>query len=246
MIIQALNAGKNVFIEKPLCLTKEELENIIKTYNSANKNKPVSLMVGFNRRFAPLTIKAKKLLGTNPGPVNVIITCNAGFIPKNHWLNDPAVGGGRLIGEACHFIDLFSFLANSPITSVYAANTGNQRDIAAESFSITLKCENGSLGIINYFANGSKKWPKERVEIYSNGRVLCIDNFRKLTGAGIKLPGNGIMPKQDKGHEAECREWVDAMTKGLAAPIPFEHTINSFLAVFAAKESVQENTAIAL
>jgi predicted dehydrogenase len=222
-VIAALKAGKHVFVEKPLCLTLEGLDGIRSalTARSSQADKPVHpiLMVGFNRRFSPHIQKIKQLLNTVIAPKSLIMTVNAGAIPPDSWTQDPHSGGGRIIGEACHFIDLLRFLVDAPIAefdlSYVASST---RDTAT----ITLKFADGSVGTIHYFSNGSKSFPKERLEVFTAGRVLALDNFRKLTGYG--WPGFSKMNlwSQDKGQVACVRAFVDSIHQGeqSAGPIP--------------------------
>lgn len=213
-VLRALAAGKHVFVEKPLALTLDELSRI----EAATLAAPGRLlMVGFNRRFAPQVKRIHELLAGAPGPKSFVMTVNAGAIPANHWTQDPAVGGGRIVGEACHFIDLLRHLAGVPITAHGArAMAGATRDSAT----ITLEFEDGSIGTIHYLANGSKAFPKERLEVFAAGRVLQLDNFRRLKGFG--WPGFGSMNlwRQDKGQTACALAFVDAVRHGRAAPIP--------------------------
>ncbi|MDJ1484964.1 bi-domain-containing oxidoreductase [Cytophagaceae bacterium YF14B1] len=232
--IQALQAGKHVFVEKPLVLTEEELQQVV-----AEKEKSsLSVMVGFNRRFAPLSQKAKKLLGNTSEPVNIVITVNAGFIPANHWTQNMAIGGGRIIGEGCHFIDLVQFFSSSQITEVFASALGTSPSQNTDNTSITLKCHNGSQGVVNYFANGHKSYSKERIEIYSQGRVLILDNFRKLEGYGFK-GFSSASGKQDKGHAVQFEQYIRFLKEGGVQPIDFQEIVNSTQATFAALKSLQ-------
>jgi len=231
--VQALQAGKHVFVEKPLVLTEAELQNTI----SEQAKTARSVMVGFNRRFAPLSQKAKKLVGNTAEPINIVITVNAGFIPASHWTQNPAIGGGRIIGEACHFIDLVQFFSSSPIATVMASAMGTHPAQNADNVSILLKCRNGSQGVVNYFANGHKSYAKERVELYSQGRVLVLDNFRKLEGYGFK-GFSSASGRQDKGHQAQFEQYLSFLKNGGVPPIPFEQIVNSTQATFAAVRSL--------
>jgi len=207
-VVAALQTGKHVFVEKPLCLSLVELEEIRAA--SFASDEELILMVGFNRRFSPHIQKIKQLLDTVTAPKSFIMTVNAGAIPADHWTQDSESGGGRIIGEACHFIDLLRFLAASPITefdrSFMASTT---RDTAT----IVLKFADGSVGTIHYLANGSKSFPKERLEVFTAGRVLALDNFRKLTGYG--WPGFSKMNfwSQDKGQVACVKAFVDSIRR---------------------------------
>ena len=216
--IKALEAGKHVFVEKPLCLTKPELADIEAAYaRSANGTDPQPLlMVGFNRRFAPQVQKIKQLLSTVSGPKAFIMTVNAGAIPAEHWTQDVEVGGGRLLGEACHFVDLLRFLAESPIATWHCAR---MQANTPDTFTIELKFVDGSIGTIHYFSNGSKAFSKERLEVFVAGRVLQLDNFRKLVGYG--WPGFKSMNlwRQDKGQQACAKAFIEAIARGQPSPI---------------------------
>jgi predicted dehydrogenase/threonine dehydrogenase-like Zn-dependent dehydrogenase len=222
-VIQALQAGKHVFVEKPLAIHHAELEEVQAAYDAAHLSDPSGngpqLMVGFNRRFSPQVRKMKALLQAVKEPKSFIMTMNAGAIPANHWTQDNAVSGGRIIGEACHFIDLMRFLAGSPIVSIQARRMGDAPGmvITEDKASITLGFEDGSFGTILYLANGAASFPKERVEVFAAGRVLQLDNFRKLKGYG--WPGFSKMNlwKQDKGQNACAAAFLQAIAKGTPA-----------------------------
>ena len=183
MVLDALYAGKHVFVEKPLCLNQKELGEIVTAYQMAQKN-GVTLTVGFNRRFSSFAVKMKELAGK--GVKNIIATMNAGFIPSEVWVHDLKTGGGRIIGEACHFIDLCSFLTDSIVTSVCMNAMGENPEENTDNASILLRYKDGSNAVINYFANGSKSYSKERVEIYTQEKTLVLDNWRELKGYGCK------------------------------------------------------------
>ena len=221
-VCDALNAGKNVFVEKPLAITLEELAQVEATYYSvANQTAAPKLMVGFNRRFSPQVQKMKELLSSVKEPKSFMMTMNAGAIPAEHWTQDNDVGGGRIIGEACHFIDLMRFLADSEITSVQCRRMGDvdSVDITEDKAAIILGFADGSFGTIQYLANGAASFPKERVEVFAVGRVLQLDNFRKLKGFG--WPGFKKMNlwKQDKGQTPCSAAFLDSIEKGTEAPI---------------------------
>jgi len=230
-VAQALQAGKHVFVEKPLAIDADGLAMVEAAFyggspsplaplqkGEGNKN-PGQLMVGFNRRFSPQVQKMKALLQAVKEPKSFIMTMNAGTIPANHWTQDNAVGGGRIIGEACHFIDLMRFLAGSPIVSVQARRMGDAPGvlITEDKASITLGFEDGSFGTIMYLANGAASFPKERVEVFAAGRVLQLDNFRKLKGFG--WPGFSTLNlwKQDKGQNACAAAFLQAVEMGVPA-----------------------------
>jgi predicted dehydrogenase/threonine dehydrogenase-like Zn-dependent dehydrogenase len=197
MVLEALKANKHVFVEKPVAIHENDLNEI---NNYIKNNNHLKVWVGFNRRYSPYALKAKSLLGEVKDGICMNFTINAGFVPLNSWVHDMEIGGGRIIGEACHFVDLFVYLCNSNIVSVYAEALGNSVKKNSDSVSVLLKAANGSIGTINYFANGNKMYPKERIEIFSNGKILIIDNFRKLETYGFK-PFSGMKGKLDKGHK---------------------------------------------
>lgn len=236
MVIEALKHGKNVFVEKPLCLNEVEMESIISTYQDTKNNN--TLTVGFNRRFSPFASKMKSLIGD--GPKNIIATMNAGFIPSDVWIHDLEVGGGRIIGEACHFIDLCSYLAGSDVISVCMNSLGQNPQENTDNASILLRYENGSNAVINYFSNGSKSYAKERIEVYSQEKILVLDNWRELKGYGIKgfTKYKGSM---NKGHQAQFSLLNDRVKNGGEPLISFESIINTTKATFACITSLREN-----
>lgn len=222
LVAQALTAGKNVFVEKPLAITLDDLEVVEQAWRAAGEDgaRP-HLMVGFNRRFAPQVVKMKALLATTNEPKSFIMTVNTGAIPANHWTQDPGVGGGRIIGEACHFIDLMRHLAGAPIVSVQARSMGRTESgmITEDKAAITLGFEDGSFGTIHYLANGSSTFPKERVEVFVAGRVLQLDNFRKMRGFGWPGFSRMNLMTQDKG-QSVCAAAFLAAVEGGPVPIP--------------------------
>lgn len=224
LVRDALKANKHVFCEKPLALTVSELEDIRKVWGGKPEQNRSILMVGFNRRFAPLVERMCKLLAGIREPKTFIATVNAGAIPADHWTQDPLVGGGRLIGEACHFVDLLRYLAGAAIVhwNVQTIGPGHGSQIRDDKATITLGFADGSMGTIHYFANGHKAFPKERIEVFGAGRVLQLDNFRSLRGWG--WPGFRTVRhwRQDKGHNACARAFVEAVRTGGPAPISFE------------------------
>jgi len=223
LVIAALAAGRNVFVEKPLCLTLAELEEIDRLYRERRADgSGQRVMVGFNRRFAPLVQRIAKLLRGAPGPKSFIMTVNAGAIPADHWTQDPTVGGGRIIGEACHFVDLLRFLAAAPIAGYERAL---MRSKTGDTLSVHLAFTDGSLGAIHYFANGSKAFPKERLEVFASGRVLQLDNFRRVTGYGWPGFSSVKLWRQDKGQVACAAAYLAALTSGGPSPIPFDEIV---------------------
>ena len=218
-VLRALAAGKHVFVEKPLALTQDELTRIEAAARAALGR---LLMVGFNRRFAPQIVKLKQLLAGAPGPKCMIMTVNAGAVAAHHWTQDPVVGGGRLVGEGCHFIDLLRFVADAPIESHEVMKMAGA---TPDTATVLLRFADGSMGTLHYLANGSKAFPKERLEVFAAGRVLQLDNFRRLVGYG--WPGFAKMNlwRQDKGQAACAQAFIDAVRQGRASPIPLEQLI---------------------
>lgn len=236
---EALGAGKHVFVEKPLCLSEQELNEIQAQYeNMAESNRPL-LMVGFNRRFSPHVVKIKDLLSGRSEPLTLTMTVNAGAIPPEHWTQDPERGGGRIIGEGCHFIDLLSFLAGAPVVKVAAMMSGEGPVVREDKMSILLSFADGSVGTVHYFANGSKSFPKETMEIFSDGRVIRLENFRQTLGYGFKNFKKLKTWRQDKGHASEIAQFIARVEQGGTPLIPFEEIANVTKASFAAVESAR-------
>jgi len=231
-VIESLNAGKNVFVEKPLALTLDEIETIKSAVEKSGK----IVTVGFNRRFSPFSIAAKELLDNNT-PIQIIATMNAGFIPDNSWVHDMESGGGRIIGEACHYIDLISFLTGSHVEKVIMNAMGNSAAANTDNASILLKYKNGSSGVINYFSNGSKSYPKEKIEIYSQQKNILIDNFRSAEFFGYSK--SKMKKTQDKGHKEQFTQWNELLKNGGKSLIPFDEIYNTSRAAILAVESLK-------
>jgi len=234
-VLEALAAGKHVFVEKPLCLTRDELQAIREAYAKAAAQGRL-LMVGFNRRFSPLVASMKKVLDANPDPKYLTMTVNAGRIPGDHWTQDDDSGGGRILGEGCHFIDLLRFLVGKPIVEV--SSTSGRRPsagkIAPDSAVITLAFADGSLGTIQYFAEGHKDFPKERLEVFQSGKILQLDNFIRVDGYGFEKFRGEKLWAQDKGHKDQVGAFLEAIRKGQPSPIPFDEIVEVTEATFAA------------
>lgn len=240
LVNEALNAGKNVFVEKPLAINKEQLDGVIENYQKQSKQQGhPTIMVGFNRRFSPHSQSIKKAIGVNPGPLNIVATMNAGFIPPQVWVHDMEVGGGRIIGEACHYMDLCSYFAGSPIHSVCMSSMGTNMDERTDNASILLKFENGSNAVINYFANGSKAYSKERFEVFSQERVFVLDNFRTTKAFGAKGFKN-LKTKINKGHKDQFHAYIQKIKNGGEPLIPLSEILNVTKASFAALQSLKE------
>lgn len=234
IVAEVLEADKHVFVEKPLALNREELNSILDVFQRKNK----IVTVGFNRRFAPLAIKMKSLLGKSDTPINIVATMNAGNVPAKVWVHDMEIGGGRIIGEACHYIDLCTYLTGSKVVSVCMNAMGTNPEENTDNASILLKYENGSNAVINYFSNGSKAYSKERFEVYHQERTLVMDNWRKLKGYGFR-GFSSSSSGQDKGHFNQFALLVEAVKKGGEPIIPMDEIVNTTLASFAAIESLK-------
>lgn len=223
LVCQALAAGKHVFVEKPLAVNREGLTAIRASYEAISKEGkvPPVLMVGFNRRFAPQVQKMKAMLKTCPGPKALIMTINAGAAPTGHWTTDPETGGGRIIGEACHFIDLLRFLIGSPIIEIQTAHLDQ---VGQDTVSFSFRFEDGSVGTVHYLTNGAKAFPKERLEVFCGGKILQLNNFKELIGYGWLGFKHWRLWRQDKGHQAEIEAFIRAVLTG-SAPIPFEELV---------------------
>lgn len=214
LVIKSLENNKHVFVEKPLCLTLDQLKIIKNIYNSSN-----ILMIGFNRRFAPQIQKMKELLDDVKTPKAMIMTINAGFIPDDHWVQDLEIGGGRIIGETCHFIDLLRFLTGEAIVEYkLQVMDAMQKD----TVSINLKFADGSVGTIHYFSNGSKSFPKERLEVFASGKVLQLDNYRKLKGFGWTNFKSMNLWSQDKGQKSCIQAFINSISRQEKSPISIE------------------------
>jgi predicted dehydrogenase/threonine dehydrogenase-like Zn-dependent dehydrogenase len=233
-IVRALESGKHVFCEKPICLTEQELDEIIATHAHAGRQ----LMVGFNRRFAPMAMRMRAFLAQADGPFTMHYRINAGALPPDHWINDPGQGGGRILGEVCHFVDFLSFLAGSAPVSVEAHGRSVSRD--DQDVVITLEFVNGSLGTISYICSGDRAYSKERVEVFGSGRAAVLDDFRRLdlVQHGKKETMRSWL-RQDKGHIAEWRAFSECIRGGGPVPIPFEQISNSTLATIRVLDSLR-------
>lgn len=219
-VIKSLKANKNVFVEKPLCIKLQELNDIKKTYSEAiKKNKNLKLMVGFNRRFSPQIEKIKSLLKTSKEKASFIMTVNSGYLPKDHWTQDKNIGGGRIVGETCHFLDLLLHLSGGNIESW---STAKMKAATSDTLSISLKFDNGSIGCINYFSNGPTALPKERLEVFTGNKALILDNFKKLKGYGWKNFKKLNLWNQDKGQDKCFNEFISSIKDNSPSPISFE------------------------
>lgn len=241
-VISAIESGKHIFVEKPLALKLDEIDAIDTAFQRMNKERsePLCLMVGFNRRFAPHVMKMKSLLENKHEPKVIVITVNAGAIPKEHWTQDPEVGGGRIIGEGCHFIDLMCFLVGHAITGHQSLMMGDAPgvEVRNDKVSINLSFADGSFGAIHYLANGGKAFPKERVEVFCGDAVLQMDNYRLLQGFGWSGFKKMKLLKQDKGQAACAKAFVDAIKQGKPSPISYEDVMESSRVAIEVAESL--------
>lgn len=227
LVCDALKAGKHVFVEKPLALSHEELDSVESVWNSLSDESNQQVMVGFNRRFAPHVVTMKNLLDTVKEPKTFNFTMNAGAVPKESWVQSLEAGGGRVIGEACHLIDLMRYLVGESIVYVQARGIGkpDSSGIKEDKAIIMLGFADGSVGSVHYFANGDKSFPKERFEAFAAGKVLQLDNFRKLTGYGWPVFKKQNLMKQDKGQDACIAQFAKNLANGEGSPIPMSELL---------------------
>ncbi len=234
LVVEALAAGKHVFVEKPLAIDRAGLDQICEAFERTSAQQ---LMVGFNRRFSPHALRMRQLLAARSQPTCMTMLVNAGRLPANHWQHDPSVGGGRIVGEGCHWFDLMSFLVDSPIAGVQARTIGGPGgETRDDQVSITLAFADGSLGTLHYLANGHASFPKERLTVFCEGRVLELDNFRRLRGYGWSNFKKYNLFRQDKGLDAEIAAFVVRVTQGGPPLVPIESLRNVTLATLAARE----------
>ncbi len=239
-VIAALNAGKHVFCEKPLALDEAELDEIQALVTSPADGQAPMLMVGFNRRFAPLAVKLKSFLEGRSEPLAAHYRVNAGYIPPGHWVHDPEQGGGRIIGEGCHFVDFLTYLVGQPPCAVTAHGLPDGGRYREDNVVMTFAFPDGSLGTVSYLANGDKAFPKERVEVFCGGRTAALDDFRLLE---MVRDGNRRVLRsrlrQDKGHRAEWVAFSDALRQGGMPPIPYEQLFGVTRSTFAAVQALR-------
>jgi predicted dehydrogenase len=236
-VVAALNAGKHVFVEKPLAINRGQLSEIQQHYLKA-KNQ--LLMVGFNRRFAPLAKKMKAFLEGRNEPLMIHYRINAGFLPPAHWLHNPEIGGGRIIGEACHFVDFLTYLVGETPSLVSAYGLPDAGKYREDNVFMTFQYPDGSIGSVSYLANGDKAYPKERVEVFSGGRVAVLDDYRSLEmiHQGRRRVHRSFL-RQDKGHRSEWESTAAAILAGESGPIPDDHLFGVAEATFAALDALR-------
>ena len=242
LVLQALKHGKHVYCEKPLALDLEALAEIETVLD--NPKTPL-LTVGFNRRFAPLAVHLQEFFANRSEPLYAHYTVNAGFLPSNHWLHDDAQGGGRIIGEGCHFIDFLTWLAGQLPTAISAAALPDLGKYHQDNMQITLEFSDGSVGSVAYLANGNKSFPKERIEVFCAGKVAVLDDFRRLelvSSSGKKTYRSPF--RQDKGHQAAWSAFVNTLQTGSEAPIPYPQLIAVSKTAILAGKAATEKTRI--
>lgn len=240
LVVKALKAGKHVFVEKPLAVDSRQLAAVSKQLKTSSQS---ILTVGFNRRFAPLIQNLKSQILNRNEPLHAHYRVNAGFIQSNHWTQDPAIGGGRIIGEACHFIDVLTFLVGAPPVAVTAHALPNNGKYSEDNVSMTFTFPDGSIGVVDYLANGDKSMPKERLEVFCEGMVAVLDDYVSLTTVkdGKRKEEKGA---QDKGWKGEMAAFAEAIQSGGEAPIPYEQLIGVTKSTFAAVESIRSRNPI--
>ncbi|MGE5483294.1 MAG: bi-domain-containing oxidoreductase, partial [Bacteroidota bacterium] len=243
LVIRALASGKHVFVEKPLATTEEDLSRLVE----AARNSDRLVMVGFNRRFAPLAVEAKRAFAGHSAPLSMIYRVNAGAIPPEHWTQDPEEGGGRVIGEVCHFVDFLQYLCGARPESVYALAAAQEGcSVPEDNLSITIKFEDGSIGTIAYFSTGDKAIPKEYIEVYGEGKTFIIEDFRRArfarAGSVRNISGRG----QDKGQKAELMAFVEAVLGQRSAPIVLEELVCTTLTTFRILDSIRERREVSV
>ncbi|MGC8748905.1 MAG: bi-domain-containing oxidoreductase [Candidatus Kapaibacteriota bacterium] len=241
-VVECIRANKPVFVEKPLCIKIEELKEIENEY----RKNPIPLMVGFNRRFSKSIRTIKQMLSNRTQPIAMHYRVNAGYIPNDHWIQHPEIGGGRIVGEVCHFVDTLMFLADSTPISVFAESLSHRLSGATtdDTAAITLKFEDGSIGVIEYFANGNKNLEKEYIEIFSEGNTFLLNNFKLLT----IFYNNKINTKKfdgTKGHREEIEETIESFSKW-KSPIDFSGIKIATLTTFAIVESLRSGRKVFL
>jgi predicted dehydrogenase len=242
--LAALRAGKAAFCEKPLCLTESELASLV---HACAEPKAPQIMVGFNRRFAPMAVQMKRFFAEIHEPLAIHYRVNAGYIPADHWVNDPEEGGGRILGEVCHFVDFLCYLANSAPIEVQARALGNPGQYSLDNIVASLKFANGTLGTISYLANGDKSASKERVEVFGGGSIAILEDFRRLE---LVRGGRKIVTRsrwsQNKGHKAEMQAFVDALQAKTPPPISMEQIVATTLTTFRLQNACQTGQSLAV
>jgi len=235
--VKALEAGKQVFVEKPLAINPEQLETVISAWKANDRQ----LMLGFNRRFSPLVVQIKDFFKKRKDPLAINYRINAGFVEKSHWVQDPETGGGRIIGEVCHFVDLCSYLTGSSPKRLFAQSVRSGREDTTDNdtVAITISYQDGSLATVLYLANGDKSYPKEHLEVYGENSVAVLNDYRELQLVSKGKTKRTKLHKRDKGQANELRLFMDSMKKGKEPPIPFAEIVSSTRLSFKVLESLR-------
>ena len=240
LVVRALQAGKHVFVEKPLAVTQEQLNEVTQMLGAERQ---ALVTVGFNRRYAPLAQSLQAFLANRSEALFMHYRINAGYIPANHWTQDPAQGGGRIIGEGCHFVDFLTFLAGNAPASVTAIALPDNGRYSEDNLSMSFSFPDGSIGVVDYLANGDKSFPKERLEVFCGGRIAVLDDFRSL-----EMVHNGrrtmLRKEQDKGWKDEWVSFVNVIRTGGQPPIPYDQLVGVTRATFAAVESLRNRGSV--
>jgi predicted dehydrogenase len=239
----ALEAGKAVFLEKPMALDAAQLQGVLDAWRSSGR----VLQVGFNRRFAPTSVRLKTFLADRRAPLSLVYRVNAGSVAPTSWVVDPVQGGGRVIGEVCHMVDLLAYLIDAAVTSVYAQPMGGT-NAADDSVMLSLRFEDGSLGSIVYASGADRSMPKERLEVLGSGRAAVLDDFRtlQLHAGGRAQRDGGVLSSQDKGHATELRAFLDAVRNGRPSPVDPLQAAHVTRVTFAAVESMRTGLPVPL
>ncbi len=244
LVCESLLKNKNIYVEKPLCLNVPELDEVQNHYLRVSSKDRGELMIGYNRRFSSHTLRIKELLRSRASPLTMSMTINSGNIPKDHWTQDKKIGGGRIIGEACHFMDLMVYITGANIEKLYSLKTKHIDD-SEDEMTIVMGFSDGSTGTINYFSNGSKKYPKETLEIFSDQRVIRMENFQRTKSYGFNIKKNYKTFRQDKGHKNAIHKFINNITTTNSPLINFRDIYNvskaSILAIDSANTGVQKS-----
>jgi predicted dehydrogenase len=245
LVLRALETGKAVLVEKPLCITEEELDTLVRSHQQAvSAGSSPLVMVGFNRRFAPTVQAVRGFFGKSGSPLTLHYRVNAGRLPDGSWVSDPLEGGGRILSEYCHFVDLSAYLIGVRIVSVFAQSVGSGED----DLVVTLTFEDGSLATIGFYSNGDRSYSKERIEVFGAGKVAVIDDFRTglLVREGRRRRIGGWWSRQQKGHREEIEAFLEAVRKGGTNPVPFEEAVRTTRATFAIRDSLSRGVPVTL
>jgi len=246
-VLAAVAAGKHIFCEKPLCLSEIDLAEIVRVYSGRIAGGNPILMVGFNRRFAPMAVKMREFLNELHEPLALHYRVNAGFITRDHWVNDPEQGGGRILGEVCHFIDFLTFLSGARPTEVQTRSLTSLEPYSGDNVIISLRFANGSVGTISYLANGDRSYSKERVEVFGGGAAAVLEDFRRLELVRHGRKRTFRSPfRQDKGHRAELEAFAAAVSGRGKLPIPWDEIVSTTLASLRAAESGASGRSVAV